>query len=80
MARKLRVAKGVLPFEHQHRKRGRVLTEQLRNDVVAYYNNDDISRMMPGKKDFLSVKQDSGTREHVQKRLLLRNIKELHAG
>jgi hypothetical protein len=33
--------------------------------------------MMPGKKDFVSVKQ-GGKREHVQKRLVLSNLKEAY--
>ena len=35
--------------------------------------------MMPGMKDFVSVKNDDGTRSHVKKRILLCNINELHA-
>ena len=34
--------------------------------------------MMPGMKDFVSVKNDDGTRSHVPKRLLLCNINELY--
>ena len=42
-------------------------------------NGYDISRMMSGMKDFVSVKNDDGTRSHVQKRLLLCNINKLYA-
>ena len=31
---------------------------------------------MPGKKDFVSIKTSDKTRIHVQKRLVLRNVKE----
>ena len=31
----------------------------------------------PGKKDFVSVKKD-GERQHVQKRLILSNLREVH--
>ena len=34
--------------------------------------------MCPGKKDFLSVKNSEGKRVHVQKRLLLANLRELY--
>lgn len=34
--------------------------------VFSFYKSDDISRVMPGKKDFLSVKKE-GKCEHVQK-------------
>ena len=33
--------------------------------------------MLPGKKDFVSVKQE-GKRVHVQKRLILSNLKEVY--
>lgn len=33
---------------------------------------------MPGMKDFVSVRNDEGVREHVQKRLILSNLKELY--
>ena len=32
---------------------------------------------MPGKKDFVSVKKD-GERQHVQKQLILSNLREVH--
>ncbi|XP_044582105.1 uncharacterized protein LOC123263411 [Cotesia glomerata] len=33
---------------------------------------------MPGMKDYLSIRNDDGKREHVQKRLILSNLKELY--
>ena len=41
------------------------------------YESDDISRVMPGKKDFVSVKKE-GKRVHVQKRLVLSNLREVY--
>ena len=38
--------------------------------VKAFYLSDNISRVMPGKKDFLSVVGADGKREHRQKRLV----------
>ena len=38
----------------------------------------EVSRQMPGKKDFVSVTTASGLREHVQKRLVLCNLKEAY--
>ena len=52
-----------------------VATEDL---IVAFCHSDDISRIMPGKKDFVSVLTAEGKREHCQKRLLLCNLKELY--
>ena len=42
-----------------------------------FYEFDDISRILPGKKDFVSVRQDD-QRVHVQNRLLLGNSKEVY--
>ena len=47
--------------------------------VKTFYERDDIIRMMTRMKDFVSVKNDDGTRSHVQKRLLLSNINKLYA-
>lgn len=33
--------------------------------------------MMPGKKDYVSVCDEGGNRAHVQKKLILSNLKEL---
>ena len=45
--------------------------------VCSFYESDDISRVMPGKKDFVSVKKE-GKRQHIQKRLVLRNLREVY--
>ena len=45
--------------------------------VVGFYESDNSSRMMPGRKDFVSVKQVHG-RVQIQKRLILCNLKELY--
>ena len=37
--------------------------------VSSFYESDDISHVMPGKKDFISVKKE-GKREHIQKLLV----------
>ena len=47
------------------------------NLVKDFYDLDDISRIMPGKKDFVSVRQGD-KRVYVQKRLLLSNLKGLY--
>ncbi len=45
--------------------------------VTTFYQSDEISRIMPGKKDYVSVRQEGG-RVHVQKRLILSNLKEVY--
>lgn len=45
--------------------------------AIDFYESDDISRIMPGKKDFMSIRQD-GRRVHIQKRLVLGNLREVY--
>ena len=45
--------------------------------VTEFYESDQICRTMPGKKDFVSVRQE-GKRVHVQKKLVLCNLKEAY--
>ena len=52
-------------------KPGHPLSSEVVDIVSGFYCSDDVSRMMPGKKDFVSVKQ--GERVHIQKRLVLSN-------
>ena len=60
-------------------KRWKALPLETKTLVKTVYEHDDISRMMPGIKDFEAVKNDDGTRVHVQKRILLYNINKLYA-
>lgn len=57
-------------------KPGKVLSHTTADLVKAFYNDDEVSRPMPGKKDFVSVKSTEG-RVHIQKRLILSNLREL---
>ena len=45
--------------------------------VAEFYDSDEVSRVMPGKKDFVSVRVGAN-RIHVQKRLVLSNLKETY--
>lgn len=47
-------------------------------EVVNFYHDDDISSLRPGKKEFLSRRNDEGVRVQHQKRLLLGNLRELY--
>ncbi|KAG1662397.1 Ribosome biogenesis protein NOP53 [Nymphon striatum] len=58
-------------------KKGKVLSETVMQTVENFYQNDEISCLMPGKSDCVSVKI-GGEKKHVQKRLLLANIKEIY--
>ena len=56
---------------------GQQVSQETFDNVVSFYENDEYSRCMPGKKDFVSVKSADG-RIHVQKCLILSNLMELH--
>lgn len=58
-------------------KHGKPLSDETVTMVKSFYESDDVSRLMPGKKDFVSVKGVEG-RNHVQKRLVLSNLNELY--
>ena len=71
-ARKLLSEKGILATTEP--KRGYPISKELIDLVVEFYSNDEFSRMMPGKKDYVSI----GKNNHVQKRLILSNLKEMY--
>ena len=75
-AKELVKEKGVLAMPDL--KRGHALTEQTVHLVQSFYRSDEVSRVMPGRKDYVSVREGEG-RVHVQKRLVLCNLQELYA-
>lgn len=54
-------------------KIGRSLSRDVVEKVKKFYDSDKISRVMPGKKDCISINKIS-----VQKRLLLGNLKDVY--
>ena len=50
---------------------GRSISNNTIEIVQKYYKNDEISRILPGRKDFVSMKVEN-SRVHKQKRLILR--------
>lgn len=58
-------------------KSGNPLPSHVADLVAEFYESDEVSRMMPGKKDFVSVRK-GGQRVHMQKRLILSNLKEAY--
>jgi hypothetical protein len=46
--------------------------------VKSFYNSDEVSRVMRGRKDYISIKV-SGVRIHEQEQLLLCNLKALYS-
>ena len=45
---------------------------------VRFFERDDVSHMCPGKKDCVGIRNKDGSKEKVQKRLLLANISEIY--
>ena len=72
-AKELMKEKGVLSTPNP--KPGHTLPAETIDLVQSFYESDEVSRMMPGCKDFVSVRKAEG-RVHVQKRLILSNLKE----
>lgn len=58
-------------------KQGHGLSADVIDQVHNFYESDDVSRVMPGKKDYVSVRQGD-SRVQLQKRLVLSNLKELY--
>ena len=74
-ARQPRDDQGILPDVAS--KLGKPLNQAVIDRVIAFYNVDRISRVMPGKEDFKRVKED-GKRVLKQKRLILMNLNEAY--
>lgn len=58
MIRKAKVLvkqKGILSTPNP--RHGHTLAEETSDLVRSFYESDDLSRMMPGKKDYVSVRQ-----------------------
>ena len=68
--------KGVLSSPNP--KHGKHLLQHTEEMIHSFYCSDDVSRMMPGRKDYVSVLKADGKREHLQKRLVLCNLKEVY--
>lgn len=75
-AKDLRSSKGILPKITS--KVGQSLPDETVEKVKQFYVNDSNSRIMSGKKEVVSLKSD-GKKTIEQKRLVLYNLKELHA-
>lgn len=64
--------------EMQILKKGRKkLLDETKEIVESFYNDDEISRIMPGKNDFVTVRNE-GISSQIQKRLMLSSIGECY--
>lgn len=59
---------------------GRPITNpELRQKVVTFYNSDDISRMMAGKRDYVIVRRPKESKQYLQKRYMYLTLDEAYA-
>ena len=56
-------------------KSARYISDTTVEIIQSFYQSDEVSRILPGKKDFVSVKVNN-LRIHKQKCLLLMNLNE----
>ena len=72
-ARKLRDQKGIIALPKKCRRQK--ISNKFIQLVQEFYCNDEFSRELSGKKDYVSVVRN----QHMLKRLILCNLKELYA-
>ena len=75
-AGKLKKEKGILATPSSYYREG--LDKETKICVAEFYEGD-VSRMCPGKKDCVNIRNKEGSKEKVQKRLLFANISEIFA-
>ncbi|CAF4747389.1 unnamed protein product [Rotaria sp. Silwood1] len=63
---------------HQHTRQQRLLSIELKELVSQFYQRDDITYQLPGKRDYVTVTDDNGESMTLQKRILLYNIRETY--
>lgn len=73
VAKLLAAEKGILAMPEP--KLGKRLETSIVEKVIEFYNSDDVSRIMAGKKNYVTVKEN-GNKIHKQKRLMLSNLRE----
>ena len=71
-ARKLRDQKGIIKLPEKCRKQK--ISNKIIQLVQEFYCNNEFSRQVPGKKDYVKVVRN----QHMSKRLILCNLKELY--
>ena len=76
-ARELRLPKGILSMPERKQRAG--ISQETKQTVLAFYESEEISRLLPGKKDCVSIRLPDKTKIKKQKRLLLSNISEIYA-
>ena len=60
----------------QHQRQRRSLPIELKELIVKFYHRDDISYQLAGKRDYITFKDNDGTKTTLQKRILLYSVRE----
>ena len=76
VAKNIGEEKGILGDSNP--KKGNQLPLSTELQVKEFYKSEDISRVMPGKKDTVSVKDKDGVKKLEQKHLVLCNLKDAY--
>ena len=74
-AKQISASEGIMATPNP--KPGKALNNATANAVSDFYNSDSISRLMPGKRDCVSMRVN-GIKENIQKRLILCNLREAY--
>ena len=74
LAKELVKEQEVLAVSNKKRS-GRPLDFDIKCEVLQFFNDDYISRTMPGLRDYVSIRTNSG-RKPIQKWLLLSSLRE----
>lgn len=75
-SKKILKDKGIL--ESPNRKPGKSLSSEVVEAVRSFYESDEISRVLPGMKDCVSVRSENGDKVKLSKRLILCNLMEAY--
>ena len=68
------ILKQIVITKYSHVVIGKVLSDEVIRTVESFYQDDEYTRQMPGKKDYVSIARNV----HIQKRLILSNLHELY--
>lgn len=75
VTREITKQQGILP--ELHKRKGKTIDPQTLESVKLFFEDDEYSRLMPGKKDCVTFKEN-GIKVQKQKRLVLCNLNELY--
>ncbi|CAD6227291.1 GSCOCG00006079001-RA-CDS, partial [Cotesia congregata] len=63
LSKSLKERKGIL--SEPEKKQGRPLSSDIKRKVIEFYESDEVSVNLPGKKDCLSIAKDGGKKKPV---------------